>query len=86
MQRLADNLGLDQSSLTAGLKPLTRRGLVHSTPSLEDRRQRQLTLTEEGKALLKEASPLWAAAQAQAEASLRHSTAEALRRDLRAFA
>ncbi len=85
MQALADFLGLDQSSLTAALKPLLRRGLASVATGAKDRRTRHLKLTEPGRAALAEAEPLWRAAQARAEALLGQRSADEIRRDLRAL-
>lgn len=63
MQRLADVLGTDRSSLTATLKPLERRRLVASQADASDRRLRHLTLTPAGSQLLEQAEPLWRVAQ-----------------------
>ncbi len=82
MQGLADALGADQSSLTAALKPLERRGLVRTAAGADDRRVRRPALTPAGAALLDEALPLWRSAQDRAEAMVGGPGAERLRRDL----
>lgn len=82
MQALADALSTDQSSLTAALKPLERRGLVRTGVSGNDRRVRTPALTPAGTALLDKALPLWRTAQARAEAQVGGPGAERLRRDL----
>lgn len=47
---LLDILGITKQSLARVLKPLVEDGLVESVPGEQDRRQRLLTLTAEGKA------------------------------------
>jgi len=62
LTRLAERLALDRTTLARELEPLRRRGLVSVTPGA-DRRRREVALTEEGRALLRKARPLWEAAQ-----------------------
>lgn len=52
-------LAMDRTTLTANLKPLERRGLVKVTVDKADRRNRRLSLTAAGRALLAEAVPIW---------------------------
>ncbi|KCZ48086.1 MarR family winged helix-turn-helix transcriptional regulator [Hyphomonas pacifica] len=59
MGDVAHLLAMDRTTLTANLKPLERRGLVTVTPDPKDKRGRCLQLTEDGRALLKQAVPLW---------------------------
>ncbi|EPX85554.1 MarR family transcriptional regulator [Salipiger mucosus] len=54
---LAPFLAMDRTTLTAALKVLERRGLVSGTPDPADRRNRRLSLTDEGRALLARAVP-----------------------------
>lgn len=60
---LADGLGMDRTTLTKDLRPLERRGLVTSVADEKDARVRGLKLTDAGRALLREAVPLWMTAQ-----------------------
>lgn len=62
LSSVADLLGMDRTSLTAKLKALTKRGLVEVAVDAADRRSRRLSLTGEGRALLKVATPIWRAA------------------------
>ncbi|AFY92178.1 MarR family winged helix-turn-helix transcriptional regulator [Chamaesiphon minutus] len=62
--RLAQELYTDQTTLTRNLKLLKLRGLVSIDPG-EDRRVKLVSLTDEGKAILAQALPLWEQAQAQ---------------------
>lgn len=76
-------LAMDRTTLTAALKPLTRRGLVSVVVDADDRRARRLLLTDAGRALLAEALPIWQAEHALLDAAFADG-GEALRRDLRA--
>ena len=57
--QLADFLGMDRTSLTAKLKAVIRNGWVMDTPDPTDKRSRRLALTDDGRALLKVALPIW---------------------------
>src|SRR5271163_1496786 len=48
MGPVADLLAMDRTTLTAALKPLERRGLVHVLRDQSDRRTRILKLTDDG--------------------------------------
>jgi DNA-binding MarR family transcriptional regulator len=76
-------LGVDRTTLTAALKPLERRSLVHSTPDAEDARARRLALTDAGRAALKAALPVWRATHDAIEAELAGIGADALREGLK---
>ena len=65
LTQLAEAMALDHTTLTRNLDVLEARGLV-VTEEGEDRRERQLRLTDKGMASLSEAYPLWQAAQARA--------------------
>lgn len=79
MSSVADLLAMDRTTLTAALKPLERRGLVHVAPDPEDRRARLLTLTPKGKALLARAVPIWQITHAELESKLPGGNADELR-------
>jgi DNA-binding MarR family transcriptional regulator len=59
MASVAALLAMDRTTLTAALKPLQRRGLLHIAADPEDRRARLMTLTPRGKRLLTRAIPIW---------------------------
>jgi DNA-binding MarR family transcriptional regulator len=59
MGPVANLLAMDRTTLTAALKPLERRSLVHVAKDPNDRRNRILILTTKGKALLARAVPIW---------------------------
>jgi DNA-binding MarR family transcriptional regulator len=60
---VAHGVGIDQSTASRNLAVLEARGLVRSTPSREDRRQRVVRLTAHGRRTLIRAYPLWQQAQ-----------------------
>ncbi len=78
-------LAMDRTTLTANLKPLTRRGLVKVAVDPADKRSRILTLTASGRSLLIAALPLWRGAQAETARLIGGSTLDRLRTDLRAL-
>jgi DNA-binding MarR family transcriptional regulator len=59
---IAEQLGMDRSTLSRNFDPLERKGLVLLGPE-ERHRARRVVLTEAGSALLEAAYPLWKAAQ-----------------------
>lgn len=69
LTNIADALGLERSSLSRNLQPLERRGLVALGPERQHR-ARELSLTDAGAALVKEAEKAWAEVQAESEALL----------------
>jgi len=64
---LAERLIMDPTTLTRGLRPLEKRGLVAIVPNPEDRRTRLLTLTPAGIEIHRAGRPLWADAQREVE-------------------
>lgn len=78
-------LGLDRTTLTANLKPLARRGLLKISVDEEDRRSRRLQLTWQGRAILKQALPLWLAQQAETERLVKPAEFRHLQQALRAL-
>lgn len=61
---LAQELVMDRTTLTRNIKPLLRQGLIQVQPG-QDQRVRVVSLTDEGKAALSKALPLWEVAQAR---------------------
>jgi len=86
MGPVATLLAIDQTTLTAALKPLERRGWVNILPNPKDRRARLLSLTPSGKAMLAAAVPIWKATHAEVEQRLPDGNADGLRRELLALA
>ena len=62
INRLAQMLVMDRTTLTRNLKLLEKQGLIKTTPG-EDRRTREVTLTDKGQQVLAQALPLWEKAQ-----------------------
>jgi DNA-binding MarR family transcriptional regulator len=60
---LAEELGMDRTTLTRALAPMERNGWVHTEISAGDARVRTVALTEEGRDLLSRATTRWQAAQ-----------------------
>lgn len=82
---VANLLAMDRTTLTAALKPLTRRGLVIVMPDAKDKRSRRLKLTPEGIALLASAVPIWQRTHDAVEAGLPGADPDRLRQDLMAL-
>lgn len=83
IQKLADLLAMDRTTVTAALKPLERRALVRIDVSQDDARVHEASLTEAGEALLRRAVPLWQAQQDVTESALSAEEAQVLREQLR---
>ncbi|OWV92469.1 MarR family transcriptional regulator [Rhizobium sp. R635] len=83
MGPVAALLAMDQTTLTAALKPLQRRGWVKVMENPRDRRGRLLSLTAEGKDVLAKALPIWKSTHAAIDGKL-PDTAR-LRQDLQAL-
>ncbi len=82
MSPVAELLAMDRTTLTAVLKPLTRRGLVEIVAGEKDRREKRLKLTPAGHALLAEATPIWITEHADVETKLPQGDGDRLRQDL----
>jgi DNA-binding MarR family transcriptional regulator len=67
---LAEELGLDRTTLAKNLRPLERRGLLEARRDDEDARVKRIVLTEAGRAVLADAVPHWEAANDAVAASL----------------
>ena len=78
-------LGMDRSTVTVNLKPLEKKGAVATMVDPKDRRGRRVALTDAGRALLAQATPIWIAEHARVEAEL-PGEADALRAGLRGVA
>jgi DNA-binding MarR family transcriptional regulator len=86
MGPVAKLLAMDQTTLTAALKPLQRRGWVEVIANPKDRRGRLLRLTADGLLVLSAALPIWESTHAALEQSLPKGNATRLRQDLQALA
>lgn len=85
MRDVANLLAMDRTTLTANLKPLERRGLVAVVADEKDKRSRRMSLTDDGRALLAKAVPVWTQTEAETEAMLGRSNPDRLRADLGAI-
>ncbi|MFE0754304.1 MarR family winged helix-turn-helix transcriptional regulator [Inquilinus sp. NPDC058860] len=63
MGELAEALGMDRTTLTKNLKPLSRRELLRVSTDEHDARARRITLTEAGEDILANAGEGWHRAQ-----------------------
>ncbi|WP_113464366.1 MarR family winged helix-turn-helix transcriptional regulator [Brucella intermedia] len=82
MKPVAELLAMDQTTLTAALKPLQRQGWVEIIVNPDDRRERLLQLTPEGKATLAAAVPIWKATHLDIEKQLVNGNGDEVRRNL----
>src|SRR5208283_5094308 len=82
MGPVATLLAMDRTTLTAALKPLERRGLVTVAKDPNDRRSRTLTLTTQGRELLRRAVPIWQKTHAEVEQQLGDAKPQELRAGL----
>jgi len=85
MASVAALLAMDRTTLTANLKPLERRGLVTVSADEKDRRNRLMTLTPAGRALLASAVPVWERTHEDIDRLITNSDPDTLRADLRAL-
>lgn len=69
LMKLAEMTVTERTTLTRNLSILSKKGLVVVEPG-EDRRERLVSITEEGLRVLTEAIPFWEAAQAHIEQGL----------------
>ena len=77
MSELAQRLGTDRTTVTRTLRPLETARLIENYPEV-DRRQRRISLSEEGAAALRNASPAWKRAQAAVTSVLGEAATVAL--------
>lgn len=82
MGPVAALLAMDQTTLTAALKPLQRNGWVRVMENPRDRRGRLLSLTAEGKGVLAKALPIWESTHAMIDGKLSDGNPARLRQDL----
>jgi len=67
VNELADELGMDRSTLGHNLRPLERDGLVVLEVDVDDRRIRRVAVTDLGRAKRRACRELWAVAQGRFE-------------------
>jgi DNA-binding MarR family transcriptional regulator len=80
--QLASALVMDAGALAHTLKPLERDGLVVVVIDPDDRRNRLISLTRQGRGKLAETDALWAKAQAGFEAGFGRVKSDSLREAL----
>ncbi len=78
---LADELALDRTTVSRNLIPCERKGWIEIAPG-DDRRTREIRLTEEGRDVVRRAVPLWERAQGSASKVLDAEGLEQLLVDL----
>jgi DNA-binding MarR family transcriptional regulator len=78
MKRLAQMLDSDPTTITRNVQGLAKRRLLALSPG-RDLRERKVTLTEKGEAILLRALPSWRAAQRDVVASLNRAELTRLR-------
>jgi DNA-binding MarR family transcriptional regulator len=83
IQELAALQVMDRSTLGHLLRPIEQRGLVMLVADEHDRRSRRVGLTRAGKALMRRARPLWAAAEQRFACAFGGEAAAGLRATLR---
>jgi DNA-binding MarR family transcriptional regulator len=83
MKILADVMMMDRTTLTRNLKPLERDGFIKTFPG-QDRRIKNIALTDLGRNILDEAFPLWEKAQTHLTLVLGTEQWEALHTSLNA--
>ena len=77
LNRLADVLGMERTTLTRNLRPLLARGYVEVEPG-EDRRVRTIAVTRRGTEAAVRALPYWRKAQRELESRLGAPAAKSL--------
>ena len=82
-QDLADQMVMDRTTLVRAVKPLARDGYIDQSPDAQNTRKLVFSLTAEGQRKYQEAHVYWMQAQAEFEADIGKSRAEAIRAELR---
>ena len=78
---LGDFLGLDSTTLSRSLRPLLREGWIRSKPG-DDRREKRLDLTPEGRLKYKELLPKWERAQERLKQTMTDESWDQMQRTL----
>ena len=82
VNRLAERIVMDRTTLTRNLRPLEKQGLLRITPG-KDKREREVTLTTEGARTLAQAVPIWKDVQARLTTNMGQDRVTELLRGLR---
>jgi DNA-binding MarR family transcriptional regulator len=83
INRLAEEMVMDRTTLGRNILPLERDGLIWIEPALHDRRAKELHLTKAGEKRLQAANNAWSEAQARFETTFGPRHAADLRTMLR---
>jgi DNA-binding MarR family transcriptional regulator len=81
VSQMAQILVMDRTTLTRNLKPLEAKGLITIRAGV-DRREKRVTLTSRGRAMVASALPLWEQAQRQITEGLGPARFDSLLTDL----
>jgi len=81
LTKLAEMTTTERTTLTRNLTILEKKGFIRIEPGM-DRRERQVSITEQGQELLIKTMPLWEAAQAHIEKGLGEDRMAGLFKDL----
>ena len=84
INRLAEEMVMDRTTLGRNILPLEREGLIAIEPNESDRRAKELRLTKAGEKRLQAAKKQWSRAQARFESTFGPRRAADLRAMLRA--
>jgi DNA-binding MarR family transcriptional regulator len=82
MQELSERMVMDRTTLVRALKPLSRDNYVQQLPDAVNSRKLVFSLTDEGARKYTEAHAHWRQAQAEFDANVGKSRAEAMRAEL----
>lgn len=85
IRELVDALAMERTSIVRALQPLERDGLALQGPDREDARRNVVKLTAAGRGRLRQAVPLWQAAQAEFERRCGGELARQMRDTVRAL-
>ncbi len=83
INRLAEAIVMDRTTLTRNLRPLEKQGLLQ-IKSGKDRREREVSITRRGQVVLAKGYPLWKKAQGKVVKGLGQERVSRLLKDLSA--
>ncbi len=83
INRLAEAIVMDRTTLTRNLRPLEKQGLLRIR-SGKDRREREVSITKRGQVILAKGYPLWKKAQGKVVKGLGQQRVNRLLKDLSA--
>lgn len=79
MAEMSELMQMDRTTLLRAVKPLREKAWVNANPQKGEPRRHVLRLSTAGRAKIKEAMPLWRAAQAEYEAAVGAKQARRMR-------